>query len=68
MVRADKPGAVYHGRIQGNGVAQVFPVVDHFDDKGLPYRDIKGIDDAEEQTQHDNMPDLDNPGEDGGSQ
>ena len=41
---------------------------DHLDDKGLPHRGIKRIDNAEKQAQQDNVPYLNDTGEDCSSQ
>ena len=47
--RADKPGGVEHGGIEGNRVPQVFTVVDHFHEERLAGRYIKGADNAEDK-------------------
>ncbi len=54
---SEKSRPVEHGGVQGDGIAQVPLVVDHVNDKGLPRRDVQGIDAAQEQAQHDDVPD-----------
>ena len=36
MRRADQAREIHHGRIHGDGIAEVAAVFDHLDDEGLP--------------------------------
>ncbi|OPZ94511.1 MAG: hypothetical protein BWY71_02388 [Planctomycetes bacterium ADurb.Bin412] len=40
---ADQAGGINHGRVQGQGIADILPVIQHFHDKGVPGGHIKGV-------------------------
>ena len=54
---ADNPRAVEHGRVQGNGVHQVF-LAHHVHQESLACGDIKRIHHAQQTRQHKNVPHL----------
>ena len=54
--------AVVGAGTMGNGIAQVFLPVNHFDYQGLPGRYIESIYDAQEHSKSYNMPHLDGMG------
>src|ERR1700685_3044874 len=48
---AEKSSHVYHGRVEGNSVAQVGTVLDHLNHEGLARGHVEGVDDALSQPQ-----------------
>ena len=53
--RADHARAVEHGGVQRDRVHQVF-AADHVDQKRLSRGNIKGVDDAQQRREHDDLP------------
>ena len=64
--RPQHAGHMDHGRVEGDGVAEIGAVVHHFDNKGLAGGHIESIHRAQKQAQDDDMPDGDGIGEDEG--
>ncbi len=60
--RADDARAVEHGRVQGDGIHQVF-AADHVDEECLPRGNVERIDHTESGGQHHDLPHLDAMGE-----
>ncbi len=61
MRGTDNACAVEHGGVQGNGVHQVF-LAHHVDQERLPCRNIKRIHDAQQRSQHEDVPYADDAG------
>ena len=61
--RADDAGAVEHGRVEGDRVADVL-APDELDRERLADRHVDGVGDPEQEGQHEDHPDLDDVGED----
>src|SRR5579872_1058735 len=59
---ADDAGAVEHGRIESDGIHQVF-LANHLYEEVLPAGNVEGIDHAQERGEQENMPDLHIPRE-----
>ena len=55
--RAQHPGRIEHGRVQRDGVEQVF-LAGHVDDQRLPPGHVEGVDDAQQAAERENVPDL----------
>ena len=56
---ADKAGHVDHGRVEGDGVAEVIFVFDHLDEEGLAAGHIEGVDNSLEGAERDDLVDGD---------
>jgi hypothetical protein len=55
-------GAVEDGRIQGDGIGEIF-ADDHLHEKSLANGDVEGVDDADQESDDDNFPNGDGLGE-----
>ena len=53
----NEPCAVKHERVEGNGVSEIFSLVEHITDERLPGRDVKGGDGAHADAEHEDVPD-----------
>jgi hypothetical protein len=58
--RADHARSVKHGRVQSDGVHQVF-LADHIHQKGLPTGNVERVHHAQQTRQHEHVPDLNFP-------
>jgi len=56
---ADEASAVEHHRIHGDGVVEVFSVIDQGNDEGLACGHIEGVDKAEKDGEKNNVRDVD---------
>ena len=64
--RADEAGDVDHGRVEGDGVAEVLLVIsssDHLDEEGLAAGHVEGVDEALHHAERDDLVDGDDLGE-----
>jgi hypothetical protein len=59
---ADDSRAIEHGRVQRNGVHQIF-LAHHVDQKGLPRGNVESVHHSQQCRQHEDVPHPDNSGE-----
>ena len=53
--RSQETRAIHHGRIEGDGVAQIPPAFHHLDEERLPRRHVEGVDQSLKNAQADNL-------------
>jgi hypothetical protein len=58
-----QPRHIHHGRVEGDGIAQILPVLHHLNQEGLPPGHIKGIDQPLKTAQDQNVRDRHPAGE-----
>ncbi len=56
--RTNQPAAVRHGRVDGDGVTEVVPIVDHLNEEGLARGHVEGIDQALKSGEGEDFPRL----------